>query len=75
MIIINGWSFHFYDMAAYSRGRCRLLKEGSGCILRDCQDSTSWVQFFDEPEDNYNDKIYQAFMDFQFERKVLNGND
>ncbi len=71
MIMINNWEFDFEKMMAY-RGlqEITIHNRGNGCICR--QYKHELRKFFDPPEDHHNDTIDRAYMDFVFEKQILN---
>lgn len=79
MVHINSWDFDFRRMEArdkrpyLSNGQKIGIRFNGEHIQRWCV-VRGWVQFFDEPENDFNakiDKAYHAYVDEKFEKEVL----
>lgn len=76
--LINGWHFDFKNMTAtrvaiwenpsFPR-TVELQIRGNGTIGKRYKHDLR--KFFDKPEDNYNDIIDSAYIDYLFEKEIL----
>lgn len=78
--LINGWYFHFGKTIA-RRYRDQSVEEvrfriHEGIIHKYSQYDNRWsMNFFYAPEDNFNEKIILANINWQFERHILRSYD
>lgn len=78
VVLINGWFFDFKKMRAFRKGDSNVWVciKGIGTppsIIKKLPYSyhdNTWTNFFDEPEDHYNNNIDRAYHDFLLAQSI-----